>query len=50
MKAEEITYNSKAGTFHPHIHTIFEVKPSYFRDGYLTKESVDYFVAVGVGR
>lgn len=39
MKAEEITYNSKAGTFHPHIHTIFEVKPSYFRDGYLTKKA-----------
>lgn len=39
MKAEEITYNSAADTFHPHIHAIFEVKPSYFRDGYLTKKA-----------
>lgn len=39
MKAEEITYNSKAGTFHPHIHAIFEVKTSYFKDGYMNKQS-----------
>lgn len=39
MKAEEITYNSKAGTFHPHIHAIFEVKPSYFKNGYMTKKA-----------
>lgn len=39
MKAEEITYNSKAGTFHPHIHAIFEVKPSYFSRGYMNKKA-----------
>lgn len=40
MKAEEITYNSAADTFHPHIHAIFEVRPSYFdSDGYLTKKA-----------
>lgn len=30
MKAEEITYNTRRGDFHPHIHVIFEVRPSYF--------------------
>lgn len=30
MKAIELTYNSKEDTFHPHIHAIFEVAPSYF--------------------
>lgn len=39
MKAEEITYNSKTGTFHPHIHAIFEVKPSYFKNGYMRKKA-----------
>ncbi len=38
MKAEEITYNEKENTFHPHIHAILEVRPSYFdSDGYLSK-------------
>ena len=38
MKAEEITYNEKENTFHPHIHAILEVRPSYFdSEGYLTK-------------
>lgn len=37
MKAVEVTYNSTQNDFHPHIHCIFEVKPSYFvRGGYLT--------------
>lgn len=40
MKAEEITYNSKMKTFHPHIHAIFEMKPEYFHgNGYLTKKA-----------
>lgn len=40
MKAEEITYNSKMRTFHPHIHVIFEVKPEYFAGrNYTTKKS-----------
>jgi plasmid rolling circle replication initiator protein Rep len=39
MKAEEITYNSKTETFHPHIHAIFEVKPSYFKNGYMAKKA-----------
>lgn len=37
MKAEEITYNVKADTFHPHIHAILEVRPSYFKNGYMKK-------------
>ena len=38
MKAIEVTYNRKTGTFHPHIHAIFEVRPSYFGAGYLTHD------------
>ena len=41
MKAIEVTYNAKRNDFHPHIHCIFEVRPSYFdakRGGYLTHE------------
>lgn len=39
MKAIEVTYNSRRNDFHPHIHCIFEVRPSYFdgsSGGYLT--------------
>lgn len=38
MKAMEVTYNSKTNEFHPHLHCIFEVKTSYFTDGYMTKK------------
>lgn len=39
MRAIEVTYNSQVDTFHPHIHAIFEVRPSYFGAvGYLTHE------------
>lgn len=30
MKAIEVTYNARRNNFHPHIHCIFEVRPSYF--------------------
>lgn len=30
MKAIEVTYNARRNSFHPHIHCIFEVRPSYF--------------------
>lgn len=41
MKAIEVTYNPRRNDFHPHIHCIFEVSPSYFKGqssggGYLT--------------
>lgn len=40
MRAIEVTYNSRRDDFHPHIHCIFEVRPSYFDrhdgGGYLT--------------
>jgi len=40
MKAVEVTYNAKRNDFHPHIHCIFEVRPSYFNKhsggGYIT--------------
>lgn len=38
IKATEITYNSKDNTYHPHIHCIFQVRPSYFKGtGYIKK-------------
>jgi plasmid rolling circle replication initiator protein Rep len=37
MKSIEITYNRRTDTYHPHIHAIIAVRPSYFRAGYLTK-------------
>ena len=38
MRAIEVTYNSRRDDFHPHIHCIFEVRPSYFNEkgNYLT--------------
>ena len=38
MRAIEVTYNEKDKTFHPHIHTIFAVKPSYFSTGYISHD------------
>ena len=39
MKAEEITYNADRDDFHPHIHAILEVRPSYFRgDEYIKQK------------
>ena len=37
IKATEITYNSEENTYHPHIHCIFQVRPSYFSRDYITK-------------
>lgn len=36
MKAFEITYNHRRKEFHPHIHALFEVRPEYFKDGYIS--------------
>ena len=38
IKATEITYNSKDNTYHPHIHCIFQVRPSYFSRDYIKKD------------
>ena len=38
MKAEEITYNADRDDFHPHIHAILEVRPSYFKGGGYIKQ------------
>ena len=35
LKAVEITYNSVTKDYHPHIHCIFEVRPSYFGVNYV---------------
>ena len=35
MKAIEVTYNARRNNFHPHIHCIFEVRPSYFGATYI---------------
>ena len=34
----EITYNSKTKTFHPHIHILIHVTPSYFGRDYITQK------------
>ena len=38
MKAEEITYNAERNDFHPHIHAILEVRPSYFKGNEYIKQ------------
>jgi len=38
MKAEEITYNADRDDFHPHVHAILEVRPSYFGGGYIKQK------------
>jgi len=30
LRALEVTYNAQAGTWHPHLHILLQVKPSYF--------------------
>jgi plasmid rolling circle replication initiator protein Rep len=40
MRAIEITYNSEADTYHPHIHAILEVKPTYFKKDYVKKDEL----------
>jgi plasmid rolling circle replication initiator protein Rep len=37
LKVMEVTYNEEADTYHPHIHAILAVKPSYFARDYMTK-------------
>lgn len=33
MRALEITYNKEAGNYHPHLHALLAVKPTYFMGG-----------------
>ena len=41
MKAIEITYNVKDDTYHPHIHCILAMKPTYFKGGnYMKYEDI----------
>ena len=35
LKSTEITYNSKANTYHPHFHVLLELKSNYFATGYI---------------
>ena len=35
VKGIEVTYNEKDNSYHPHIHIVLEVKPSYFSKGYI---------------
>lgn len=37
LKVMEVTYNEEADTYHPHIHAILAVNPTYFRKDYMTK-------------
>ena len=40
LKAVEVTYNSKDKTYHPHLHAIFAVKSTFFKNkqNYMTKK------------
>lgn len=40
LKAVEVTYNSKDKTYHPHLHVIFAVKSTFFKNSsnYITKK------------
>lgn len=40
MKVIETTYNEEADTYHPHIHAILAVRPSYFSRDYVTKKEL----------
>ena len=43
MKAIEVTYNTKDDTYHPHIHCILAVRPSYFKSGnYMKHEDIQF--------
>lgn len=39
LKAIEVTYNVKTKDYHPHIHCIFEVRPSYFGNNYIKQST-----------
>lgn len=38
FRSVEVTRNKKDGSFHPHLHCILAVKPSYFKKGYITQQ------------
>lgn len=38
FRSLEVTINKEKETFHPHLHCILAVKPSYFKKGYITQE------------
>lgn len=38
MRSLEITHNLQDDTYHPHIHAILAVKPSYFTRGYISQD------------
>lgn len=37
FRSLEVTRNSKTGFFHPHLHVILAVRPSYFHKGYISQ-------------
>lgn len=37
LKVMEVTYNEEVDTYHPHIHAILAVNPTYFKKDYMTK-------------
>lgn len=38
FRSLEVTRNKKDGSYHPHLHCILAVKPSYFKKGYITQK------------
>lgn len=45
VRGIEITYNQKSDTYHPHIHILAMVRPSYFKfkNNYLTQDEISVF-------
>ena len=37
LRAMEVTYNSKSGEYHPHLHILLAVKPAYFSRDYVAQ-------------
>lgn len=37
FRSLEVTRNARDGSFHPHLHCILAVRPSYFSNGYITQ-------------
>lgn len=39
VRSTEITVNEKDGTYHPHLHVLLMIEPTYFKKGYITQET-----------
>lgn len=49
FRSLEITYNPKADTYHPHIHALLEVSPTYWERSYIKSEEFKQMWASAMG-